>query len=41
MKKRAKRSFGYQLKKYCRWLRVYMRRVKALEHELGGELHAC
>ena len=29
------------VKKYCRWFRRYMKRVRAIEREIGGELQAC
>ncbi len=34
-------KFGKGLKKYYRWLRLYIKRVRVAEQEIGGELQAC
>ena len=36
-----KSGLGWQLKKYYRWAKVYLRNVKNTERELGGELRPC
>ncbi len=38
----AKREkLGRRFKKYCRWLRLYTKRVRIVEREIGGELAPC
>jgi hypothetical protein len=45
MKKHAGRKkvffFRYTLKKYYRWTRAYLRRVRSAEKEIGGALEPC
>lgn len=36
-----KKSWLWPVKKYCRWYRLYRRRVKAVEREIGGEIMPC
>jgi len=39
--KPMKRKFPREVKKYYRWLRLYLKRVRDIEREIGGELQAC
>ncbi len=40
-KKSLKRKCLWNIRKYQRWLRIYMKRVRLTEAEIGGELQAC
>lgn len=40
MKKRN-RSITYQVKKYYRFMRLYLLRVRQVEKEIGGEIVPC
>ena len=31
-----KDDLGWKVRKYCRWLRLYMKRVKIVERQIGG-----
>ena len=42
MNKKAKqKSLRFKVKLYHRWLRLYMRRIRQVEREIGGALDAC
>lgn len=38
---RSKESRESRVKRYYRLGRAYLRRVRIIEREIGGELHAC
>ena len=40
-KSKLQRKCFWQIRKYHRWLRIYLKRVRATEVEIGGELQAC
>jgi hypothetical protein len=40
-KGRLKRHVRWSMRKYYRWLRLYMKKVRMTEREIGGELQAC
>ena len=39
--KKPRRSVVWKARKYCRWIRSYMKRVRDIERELGGRLEVC
>ncbi len=39
--KKHKKLFSHRVRKYCRWLRLYLIRVKTTENQIGGELNPC
>ncbi len=45
-KARNRKTLAWQIEKHYRWFRrdrchAYLKRVKAVEREIGGEIHAC
>ncbi len=40
-KKRNANSFDWKVRKYSRWLRLYLRRVHTVENEMGGPIDCC
>lgn len=40
-KKKIPSGLHWKLRKYARWLRVYVRRVQMTEKEIGGRIDAC
>jgi len=39
--KKKRKNLAFGVRKYYRWMRLYLRRVRAIEQELGGMLEAC
>lgn len=40
-KKLIKNALSWRLRKYYRYMKLYLRRVRSTEEAIGGELHAC
>ncbi|HNV86708.1 MAG TPA: hypothetical protein PKL97_07070 [Candidatus Omnitrophota bacterium] len=40
-RKNRRNRVVWQIRKYCRWCRIYAKRVRMIERETGGCLDAC
>lgn len=40
-KKKINKTWDWKLRKYGRFLRVYVKRVRMTEREIGGSIESC
>lgn len=40
-RKKFMKSLDWKFRKYSRFVRMYLKRVRAVEREMGGEIESC
>jgi hypothetical protein len=40
-KRKLAKVLDWKLRKYSRWVRLYMKRVRSVEREMGGPIESC